>query len=140
MGKHSFKSTTVNCPICAKECQSRGLHSHLRLVHPNSDLKKELRKKIIAPLRPNEKVIFSLSLWKGYSTNPTMEAMYLIKHAGLDVSDIEFLADLFYVWAETGSLSDAIRQIEKETSKGIILNGTDLVEIDEDEDEDEEDD
>lgn len=125
MGKHTVTSRLVKCPICGIEVKSRGLHAHLRLVHPNADIKKELRKKILSPLRPGERVIFSLSLWKGY--NQTGKDNYLIKHAGLTMDDVEVLADLFAVWAETGSMHEAISEAYKtaaETSdKYIIAQG-----------------
>ena len=41
MGKHTVTFRLVKCPICGIEVKSRGLHAHLRLVHPNSDIKKE---------------------------------------------------------------------------------------------------
>jgi hypothetical protein len=123
MGKHTVTSRLVKCPICNIEVKSRGLHAHLRLVHPNSDIKKELRKKVLSPLRPGERVIFSLSLWKGYEPKPSIEDMYLIKHAGLVMEDVEFLADLFAVWAETGSISQAIVETQEESGRFIIRQG-----------------
>lgn len=126
MGKHTVTSRLVKCPICNIEVKSRGLHAHLRLVHPNSNIKKELRKKVLSPLRPGEKVIFSLSLWKGYNPSPSIKDNYLIKHAGLDMSDVEFLADLFSVWAETGSISEAIDEVQEEASKFIIRQGEEI--------------
>jgi hypothetical protein len=123
MGKHTVTSRLVKCPICNIEVKSRGLHAHLRLVHPNSDIKKELRKKVLSPLRPGERVIFSLSLWKGYGNQTHSDDNYLIKHVGLTMSDVEFLADLFAVWAETGSVSEAISEVQEEASKFIIRQG-----------------
>lgn len=92
MGKHSFKSTTVNCPICAKECQTRGLHSHLRLVHPNSDLKKELRKKVMSRNTNKDKVIFQLS--KDINNN------WKIKWADFTMEDVDQLQELFTYWVD----------------------------------------
>jgi len=102
MGKQTFTSRLVNCPICNLEVKSRGLHSHLRLVHPNSDLKSELRKKIIQPLIQDERIVFSLSQYKGN---------YLIKQV-LTKEEIEFLADFFYVWAENGSFGETMMNNE----------------------------
>jgi hypothetical protein len=122
MGKHTITSRLVKCPICGIEVKSRGLHAHLRLVHPNSDIKKELRKKVLSPLRPGERVIFSLSLWKGW--NQTAPESYLIKHAGLTMDDIEVLADLFAVWAETGSIAEAMSEADdtaKQTTNKYIV-------------------
>lgn len=122
MGKHTVTSRLVKCPICGIEVKSRGLHAHLRLVHPNSDIKKELRKQVLSPLRPGERIIFSLSLWKGWSQ--TAPEHYLIKHAGLTMDDVEMLADFFAVWAETGSVSDAVLEAEetaKETSGKYVV-------------------
>lgn len=136
MGKHTVTSRLVKCPICNIEVKSRGLHAHLRLVHPNSDIKRELRKKVLSPLRPGERVIFSLSLWKGYGQ--TGKDNYLIKHAGLTMDDIEVLADLFAVWAETGSMQEAILEADttaKETSDKYIITQAEQGEL-EDEDED----
>ena len=133
MGKHTVTSRLVKCPICGIEVKSRGLHAHLRLVHPNADIKKELRKKILSPLRPGERVIFSLSLWKGY--NQTGKDNYLIKHAGLTMDDIEVLADLFAVWAETGSIHEAILEADttaKETSDKCIVTQAEQGEFDDD--------
>jgi hypothetical protein len=107
MGKHTVTSRLVKCPICNIEVKSRGLHSHLRLVHPNSDTKKELRKKVISPLRKGERIIFSLSLWQPLRH---MDEGYLIKHAGLTMNDVEFLANLFSVWSETGSINEALEE------------------------------
>lgn len=61
MGKHSITSRLVKCPICGVEVKSRGLHAHLRLVHPNSDIQKELRKKIMSPNAVGEVVKFQIS-------------------------------------------------------------------------------
>jgi hypothetical protein len=116
MGKHTVTSRLVKCPICGIEVKSRGLHAHLRLVHPNSDIKKELRKKVLSPLRPGERVIFSFSLWKGYNQNAPES--YLVKYAGLNMSDVEVLADFFAVWAETGSINEAMLEAY-ETAKNI---------------------
>jgi hypothetical protein len=118
MGKHTITSRLVKCPICGIEVKSRGLHAHLRLVHPNSDIKRELRKQVLSTLRPGERVVFSLSLWKGW--NQTGSENYLIKHAGLTMDDIEVLADLFAVWAETGSINEAIVEAEETTDKYIV--------------------
>lgn len=38
----------VPCPLCKKEFMRRGLMSHLRLVHPDADHKKEMRKRILS--------------------------------------------------------------------------------------------
>ena len=103
MGKQTFTSRLVNCPICNLEVKSRGLQSHLRLVHPNSDLKSELRKKVMEPLRQNETITFSLSHWMDN---------YLVKHADLKQEEIEFLADFFYVWAENGSFGQTMMNNE----------------------------
>lgn len=111
MGKQTFTSRLVNCPICNLEVKSRGLHSHLRLVHPNSDLKSELRKKVMEPLRQNETITFSLSHWMDN---------YLVKHADLKQEEIEFLADFFYIWAETGSITRAQSDVEAPFNKSII--------------------
>ena len=102
MGKQTFTSRLVNCPICELEVKSRGLHSHLRLVHPNSDLKGELRKKIIQPVIQNERIVFSLSQYKGN---------YLMKQV-LTNEEVEFLADFFYVWAENGSWGETMMNKE----------------------------
>lgn len=120
MGKHTVTSRLVKCPICGIEVKSRGLHAHLRLVHPNSDIKKELRKQVLSPLRPGERVIFSLSLWKGWEPRFDAKDNYLIKHAGLTMDDIEMLADFFAVWAETGSVHESISEVEETIDKHII--------------------
>lgn len=135
MGKHTVTSRLVKCPICGIEVKSRGLHAHLRLVHPNSDIKKELRKQVLSPLRPGERVIFSLSLWKGY--NQTAPEHYLIKHAGITRNDVEVLADFFSIWAETGDLNYALLEAEttaKETSDKYIVRQTEKGEYPDDED------
>ena len=111
MGKQTFTSRLVNCPICDLEVKSRGLHSHLRLVHPNSDLKGELRKKVMEPSRQNETVTFSLSHWMNN---------YLVKHADLKQEEIEFLADFFYTLAETGSITRAQGDVEAPFNKMVI--------------------
>jgi hypothetical protein len=104
-------------------------------MHPNSDIKRELRKKVLSPLRPGERVIFSLSLWKGYNPKATNDDNYLIKHAGLTMSDVEFLADLFNVWAETGSISEAIRDTQEEASRFIIRQSDEEGELEDEDDE-----
>lgn len=101
MGKHTVVSRLVKCPICNIEVKSRGLHSHLRLVHPNSDIKKELRKQVMSPTQPGERIIFSLC---SIDSNDT----FLIKHAGLTMETIVMLGEFFTVWGDSGSMQDAI--------------------------------
>jgi|Laugrefabdmm15sn_1035127.scaffolds.fasta_scaffold31826_1 hypothetical protein len=96
MGKHSVKSITVNCPICGKECQTRGLHSHLRLMHPNSDIKKELRKKIMSRNANNDKVIFQVSI--------DINDNWKVKWANFTMEDVEFLQEMFTQWVDEGHI------------------------------------
>jgi aspartate/tyrosine/aromatic aminotransferase len=111
MGKHSVTSRLVKCPICSIEVKSRGLHSHLRLVHPNSDIKKELRKQVMSPTAVGERVIFALC------ENTTLDT-YLIKHAGLTEENIHMLADFFLTWLKTGSMQDAVLSILPKSQGG----------------------
>lgn len=111
MGKHSVVSRLVKCPICKIEVKSRGLHSHLRLVHPNSDIKKELRKQVMSPNLPGERLIFSLS-------SRDLTDTFLIKHAGLTMENINMLADFFSVWSDTGSMQEAMLYILPKSQGG----------------------
>jgi hypothetical protein len=111
MGKHTVVSRLVKCPICKIEVKSRGLHSHLRLVHPNSDIKKELRKQVMSPKRPGERIIFSLCTIDSTDT-------FLIKHAGLTMENIVMLGDFFSVWGDTGSMQEAVQYILPKSQGG----------------------
>jgi len=95
MGLHSVKSPIVNCPICNTECKTRGLHAHLRLVHPNEDALFHLRKKVMSQTDKGDKIIFQLS--------HTSEDKYRYKWAGIKRDDIEFIYNLCDAWLSKGT-------------------------------------
>lgn len=87
-------SRLVNCPICGLAVKSRGLHSHLRLVHPNSDTKKELRKKVISPNDRGATIKFQVS--------ELITGDVKLKWANLDRDCIEMIWDICGHWLRDG--------------------------------------
>jgi hypothetical protein len=87
MQKHST-SQLVKCPVCQKDTKTRGLHSHLRLMHPEVDAKQKLRNVIINPLNNGNRIIFQIAL--------TPENEYHVKHTSLNNDDMEFIVNLIF--------------------------------------------
>lgn len=97
MQKHST-SQLVNCPVCQKETKTRGLHSHLRLMHPEVDAKQKLRNVIVSPLNNGNRIIFQVAL--------TSENEYHIKHTSLNKDDMEFIVNLIHSFQDGKKLTD----------------------------------
>jgi hypothetical protein len=95
MGKHSVKSTTVTCPLCNKEVNSRGLHAHLRLSHPEVDAMTYLRKRVISRPNRDERVVLQVS--KNIDANTL-----ILKWANLTWDDLESLRQIFDIWEDKG--------------------------------------
>ena len=86
MGKHKVESASVNCPICNSICKTRGLHSHLRLAHPEVNSLEYLRKAVVNPINKGERVIFQVL------EMPT--GQWKIKYISLEGEDVKLLFDI----------------------------------------------
>jgi ribosomal protein S15P/S13E len=94
MGKHKVDSASVNCPVCNVLCKTRGLHSHLRLSHPEVDSMRYLRKRVVKPLNKGERIMLQIL------EMPT--GQWRIKHVGLNEDDIKMIFELISHLKEDG--------------------------------------
>lgn len=98
MAKKKPSLVEVNCPICGALVKARGLHSHLRLVHPNCDIEKELRKVIVTPALKGERVIFQVL--------ELPEGLWKLKHVALPIEDLDKILELLLHVREKGSINN----------------------------------
>ena len=97
MQKHST-SQLVKCPVCQKQTKTRGLHSHLRLMHPEVDAKQKLRNVIINPSNSGNRIIFQVSM--------TPEDKYYIKHTALKHDELEYIGKIILGLSKGKKLCD----------------------------------
>jgi len=65
-------------------------------MHPNSYIKKELRKKIMSRNANNDKVIFQVSI--------DINDNWKVKWANFTMEDVEFLQEMFTQWVDEGHI------------------------------------
>lgn len=84
-------SQLIKCPVCNLDVKRRGLHSHIRLAHPQVDAKQKLRNVIISPQVKGDRILVQLSL--------TELNQYRIKYTAIKPCDVRalnnFLAHVF---------------------------------------------
>jgi hypothetical protein len=84
-------SQLIKCPVCNLDVKRRGLHSHIRLAHPQVDAKQKLRNVIISPQVKGDRILVQLSL--------TELNQYRIKYTAIKPCDVRalnnFLAQVF---------------------------------------------
>jgi len=103
----NFTSQLVKCPVCKKDVRSRGLHTHLRMAHPEVDAKQKLRNVLINPLKdPRQRIIFQVSL------NQNDE--FCIKHALLNLEQMNMIQKILSGFCKGRKASDVRNWIHLE--------------------------
>jgi hypothetical protein len=89
--KNATPSNKVNCPVCDNLVNSRGLHAHLRLAHPNSNAL-EVTRSVLVP-RGKRKRIFIVE-----SEDINNESKLLIRCKVKDPSEFVFIKAEIEYW------------------------------------------
>lgn len=85
--KERKAGTMVECPVCKKITDARGLNNHLRLMHPFSDIDKERRKVIVKRPKPGERILLQVI--------EQPDGTWKIQHVTFNSDDFTQLLDVF---------------------------------------------